>query len=209
MKRTIISLFLILICTLGFPADTASLSINGKKTTPPPRMVLTNIYEDAGEYGWPISNEANEFTLVAEKIPLKSDDLSTYVPMFQLSIFSSSASTNVSVTVKCSGFTPVGNAPNKEGYHASFFPQTQYFVDGNDLGFEGHDDTHQDEETIVFNNIFEAFKDVTLEPGQEYEFRLTGRIAFGSSQNNYTRFKTEVQNGAQYMLTYQVTVDGI
>ena len=212
MKRTAIVILMLLACVLVFASDSSTFTITAHKNgseqeTEPPRIVLTNIYDAAGE-GDRLISSGDTFNLIADSIKLKPNRGGEYTELFQLSIFTKSTDTDLTVRIDTSDFIPdsstSSSAEKEESYDSSLQLVSEYYKNGIKVTGEGKTNTYDGGKTRTYDNALSL--DLILSEGDVLEFRVTGSIAFGGSENNRKQFLEEFNNGAEYKLKYTITI---
>lgn len=208
MKRTAIVILMLLACVLVFASDSSTFTITAHKNgseqeTEPPRIVLTNIYDAAGE-GDRLISSGDTFNLIADSIKVKPE----YTELFQLSIFTKSTDTDLTVKIDTSNFTldssPSSSDEKDKSYASSLQLVSEYYKNGVKVQGEGNTNTYDGGKTRTYDNALSL--DLILSEGDVLEFRVTGSIAFGGSENNRKQFLEEFNNGAEYKLKYTITI---
>ena len=212
MKRTAIVILMLLACVLVSASDSSTFTITAHKNgseqeTEPPRIVLTNIYDAAGEGGRLISS-GDTFNLIADSIKVKPSNGGEYTELFQLSIFTKSTDTDLTVKIDTSDFTldssPSSSDEKDKSYVSSLQLVSEYYKNGVKVQGEGNTNTYDGGKSRTDDNALSL--DLILSEGDVLEFRVTGSIAFGGSENNRKQFLEEFNSGAEYKLKYTITI---
>ena len=210
MKRIAIIILMLLACVLVSASDSSTFTItahkNGsKQETEPPRIVLTNIYDAAGESGRLISS-GDTFNLIADSIKVKPSNGGEYTELFQLSIFTKSTDADLTVKIDTSDFTldTSTSSSAQKNYDSSLQLVSEYYKNGVKVQGEGNTNTYDGGDTRIYKNVLSL--KTSLSKGDELEFRVTGSIAFGGSENNRKQFLEEFNSGAEYQLKYIITI---
>ena len=210
MKRTAIVILMLLACVLVSASDSSTFTItahkNGsKQETEPPRIVLTNIYGAAGESGRLISS-GDTFNLIADSIKVKPSNGGEYTELFQLSIFTKSTDADLTVKIDTSDFTldTSTSSSAQKNYDSSLQLVSEYYINGVKVQGEGNTNTYDGGDTRIYKNALS--QGPSFSEGDELEFRVTGSIAFGGSENTRKQFLEEFNSGAEYKLKYTITI---
>lgn len=210
MKRTAIVILMLLACVLVSASDSSTFTITAHKNgseqeTEPPRIVLTNIYDAAGEDGRLISS-GDTFNLIADSIKLKPNRGGEYTELFQLSIFTKSTDTDLTVKIDTSDFTldTSTSSSAQKSYDSSLQLVSEYYKNGVKVQGEGNTNTYDGGDTRIYKNALS--QGPSFSEGDVLEFRVTGSIAFGGSENNRKQFLEEFNSGAEYKLKYIITI---
>ena len=210
MKRTAIVILMLLACVLVSASDSSTFTItahkNGsKQETEPPRIVLTNIYDAAGESGRLISS-GDTFNLIADSIKVKPSNGGEYTELFQLSIFTKSTDADLTVKIDTSDFTldTSTSSSAQKNYDSSLQLVSEYYKNGVKVQGEGNTNTYDGGGTRIYDNALS--QGPSFSEGDELEFRVTGSIAFGGSENTRKQFIEEFNSGAEYQLKYIITI---
>ena len=210
MKRTAIVILMLLACVLVSASDSSTFTITAHKNgseqeTEPPRIVLTNIYDAAGEDGRLISS-GDTFNLSADSIKLKPNRGGEYTELFQLSIFTKSTDTDLTVKIDTSDFTldTSTSSSAQKSYDSSLQLVSEYYKNGVKVQGEGNTNTYDGGDTRIYKNALS--QGPSFSEGDVLEFRVTGSIAFGGSENNRKQFLEEFNSGAEYKLKYIITI---
>lgn len=210
MKRTAIVILMLLACVLIFASDSSTFTITAHKNgseqeTEPPRIVLTNIYDAAGE-GDRLISSGDTFNLIADSIKVKPSNGGEYTELFQLSIFTKSTDTDLTVKIDTSDFTldTSTSSSAQKSYDSSLQLVSEYYKNGVKVQGEGNTNTYDGGDTRIYKNVLSL--DTSLSEGDVLEFRVTGSIAFGGSENTRKQFLEEFNSGAEYKLKYIITI---
>ena len=210
MKRIAIVILMLLACVLVSASDSSTFTItahkNGsKQETEPPRIVLTNIYDAAGESGRLISS-GDTFNLIADSIKVKPSNGGEYTELFQLSIFTKSTDADLTVKIDTSDFTldTSTSSSAQKNYDSSLQLVSEYYKNGVKVQGKGNTNTSDGGDTRIYDNALS--QGPSFSEGDELEFRVTGSIAFGGSENTRKQFIEEFNSGAEYKLKYTITI---
>ncbi len=210
MKRTAIVILMLLACVLVSASDSSTFTITAHKNgseqkTEPPRIVLTNIYDAAGE-GDRLISSGDTFNLIADSIKVKPSNGGEYTELFQLSIFTKSTDTDLTVKIDTSNFTldTSTSSSAQNSYVSSLELVSEYYKNGIKVQGEGNTNTYDGGDTRIYKNALS--QGPSFSEGDELEFRVTGSIAFGGSENNRKQFLEEFNSGAEYKLKYTITI---
>ncbi len=210
MKRIAIVILMLLACVLVSASDSSTFTItahkNGsKQETEPPRIVLTNIYDAAGESGRLISS-GDTFNLIADSIKVKPSNGGEYTELFQLSIFTKSTDADLTVKIDTSDFTldTSTSSSAQKNYDSSLQLVSEYYKNGVKVQGKGNTNTYDGGDTRIYDNALS--QGPSFSEGDELEFRVTGSIAFGGSENTRKQFIEEFNSGAEYKLKYIITI---
>ena len=210
MKRIAIVILMLLACVLVSASDSSTFTItahkNGsKQKTEPPRIVLTNIYDAAGESGRLISS-GDTFNLIADSIKVKPSNGGEYTELFQLSIFTKSTDADLTVKIDTSDFTldTSTSSSAQKNYDSSLQLVSEYYKNGVKVQGKGNTNTYDGGDTRIYDNALS--QGPSFSEGDELEFRVTGSIAFGGSENTRKQFIEEFNSGAEYKLKYTITI---